>query len=81
MKEQEEKVLRPIGYLPWSLNKAEKNYTSTEKECLAILWTFLALRPYLNGQRFTLARVASIGTQLRRLYRMAPTVATAPVGF
>ncbi|CAB0034829.1 unnamed protein product [Trichogramma brassicae] len=44
----------PIGYLSRVLNKAEVNYSTTEKECLAALYAMYHYRPYLLGQPFTL---------------------------
>jgi hypothetical protein len=42
----------PIWFWSRSLNAAERNYSTTEKECLAIVLAILQLRPYLEGKKF-----------------------------
>lgn len=44
----------PIAYASRSLNKAEINYPTIEKELLAIVWSVKYFRPYLFGKKFTI---------------------------
>jgi len=43
---------KPISYVSRTLNEHEENYSTIEKELLAIVWATKTLRPYLFGRRF-----------------------------
>ena len=54
LQEQEDQTVKPIGYWSRSLTDAERRYDTTQRECLAVVWAILLLRPYLEGTRFTI---------------------------
>ncbi|CDF35613.1 unnamed protein product [Chondrus crispus] len=43
---------KPIGFFSRTLAAAERNYSVSEKECLAEIWAVQTLRPYLYGEHF-----------------------------
>ena len=45
-------TLFPISFISKKLSTAEKNYSTTEKECLAIVWAVKKYRNYLHGSQF-----------------------------
>ena len=51
--EDEKGIWHPLGYWSRQLNSAERNYSATEKEALAIVWAVTHLRPYVERTHFT----------------------------
>ena len=60
-------VENPIAFLSRKLLPPEQNYSTVEKECLAIAWAIDSLKYYLSGYKFT---VETDHDPLTWLYRM-----------
>jgi hypothetical protein len=54
----------PIAYASRSFNKAERNYSTVEKELATIVWGTKHFRPYLYGRKF---KIVSDHNPLKRI--------------
>lgn len=52
MQPDDDTYLRPVSYCRRTLCSDERNYDTTESDCLAIVWAVLLLRPYLHQDKF-----------------------------
>jgi len=65
LQEEPGELLHPVGYWSRGLNAAEQNYSTTERECLGVVWAVLKLRHFLDGQRFLIRTDHQAGSTAR----------------
>ena len=53
-RQRRDKILNPIYYTSNTLNEAQKNYTITEQELLAVVFAFNKFCSYLIGKKVIL---------------------------
>ncbi|MBJ4683858.1 Ty3/Gypsy family RNase HI domain-containing protein, partial [Salmonella enterica subsp. enterica serovar Typhimurium] len=58
---------RVLEFASRVLSSAERNYSVTERECLAVLWAVRKFRPYIEGTRF---KVITDHSSLRWLLKL-----------
>ena len=64
----EEGIRKPIGFWSRTLTSSERNYSTPEQECLAVIYAVKICRPYLQGEHFT---VHTDQASLRWLFSIA----------
>jgi len=52
LEEEPGELLHPVGHWSRGLTSAEKIYSTTERECLGVVWAVLKFRHFLYGRRF-----------------------------
>jgi len=57
LQQQPDKSILPVGYYSWRLIPAEQNNSTTDRECLVVVWGCFLLRPYLEGQEFLIRTI------------------------
>jgi RNase H-like domain found in reverse transcriptase/Integrase zinc binding domain/Integrase core domain len=71
-------VERPIAFYSKKLNSAQRNYSTTERECLGVVLAVEKFRPYVEGSKFdvitdhsSLRQMRSFKNQKSRLFRFS----------
>jgi hypothetical protein len=78
MQYDDNRHLHPIAFASKLLNPAQRNYTVTDRECLAMVWALEHFNTYVEGHKYTIVTDHAALTYLRntthtkqRMHRLA----------
>ena len=78
MQEDDDGHLHPIAFASKLLNPAQRNYTVTDRECLAMVWALEHFNTYVEGHKYTIVTDHAALTYLKnvthtkqRMHRLA----------
>ena len=86
MQEDENSELHPIAYASKTFNDAQKNYDTTDREALAVVWALEHFNTYCEGHKYTLitdhqalSYIHSNKDSKKRIHRLALKLANYDV--
>ena len=67
MQDDDDGHLHPIAFASKLLNPAQRNYTVTDRECLAMVWALEHFNTYVEGHKYTIVTDHAALTYLKNI--------------